>query len=281
MSQTEGIILSGVETETSKVKSPGLLAITGRWMIDQVRNLVQFSSIAVAIIWQSWRPLTWRRTVRAEFFYQCHQVGTRALPFILVTGGIIGLGVVYEGIYWLNVFGQTGFAGRLLVLVLVREVAPLLVGLIMIGRSASVILVELGNMQIGGQVRMLDAQGIDPFLFLIIPRVAAVSLCMFSLSIIFIVVALVAGFVAGNALSGMNLTLYDFIIEVLSAMEINDFVIIPLKTFIIGFAVALIACTTGLAVSGSRAELLAALPQGVVKSVLATLTISSVLTLLL
>jgi ABC-type transporter Mla maintaining outer membrane lipid asymmetry permease subunit MlaE len=54
-----------------------------------------------------------------------------------------------------------------------------------------------------------------------------------------------------------------------------------LKTLTIGFVVALIACTTGFSVSGSRSDLLAALPRGVTKSVLASLLISSVLTLLL
>jgi phospholipid/cholesterol/gamma-HCH transport system permease protein len=141
--------------------------------------------------------------------------------------------------------------------------------------------VELGNMQIGGQVRMLDAQGIDPFLFLIIPRVVAVSVCMFSLTIAFIAVALGSGFLAGNALGSMDFTLYDFVFGILAKMGLADFATIPLKTVSIGFVVALIACTTGLSVSGSRSDLLAALPRGITKSVLATLLISSVLTLLL
>ena len=273
-----------VERDTqaaAKAGPGGLAAIIGQWVIDQVLGLIQFTSIAVAVIWQGWRPLTWRRTVRAEFFKQCRQIGMRALPFILITGSLVGFGIVYQVIYWLGVFGQTEFTGSILVLVLVREVAPLFVALTVIGRSGSVILVELGNMQIDGQVRMLDAQGIDPFLFLIIPRVVAVSVCMFSLTIAFIAVALGSGFLAGNALGSMDLTLYDFVFGILAKMGLAEFATIPLKTVCIGFVVALIACTTGLSVSGSRSDLLAALPRGITKSVLATLLISSVLTLLL
>jgi phospholipid/cholesterol/gamma-HCH transport system permease protein len=243
--------------------------------------LIQFTSVAVAVIWQGLRPLTWRRTVRAEFFELCYLVGLRALPFILITGSLVGLGMVYQAIYWLGIFGQTEFTGPILVLVLVREVAPLFVALTVIGRSGSVILVELGNMQIDGQVRMLDAQGIDPFLFLIVPRVAAVSVCMFSLTIAFIMVALVSGFLAGNVLGSLDVTLQEFIFRILSEMGLAEFATIPVKTFFIGFVVALIACTTGMSVTRSRSDLQAALSRGVTKSVLAALLISGLLTLLL
>ena len=104
--------------------SPGLVAATGRWTIHQVQGLIAFISIAAAVLRQSCRPLTWRRTVRSEFFHQCHRVGTRALPFIMLTALIAGMGIVFETLYWLKVFGQSDFAGSLLVVVLVRDRGP-------------------------------------------------------------------------------------------------------------------------------------------------------------
>jgi phospholipid/cholesterol/gamma-HCH transport system permease protein len=271
-----------LDSQAAAKEGPGgVAAIIGHWTIHELRELIQLISVAVAVIWQSLRPLTWRRTVRAEFFQQCYLVGLRALPFILITGSLVGLGMVYQAIYWLGVFGQTEFTGPILVLVLVREVAPLFVALTVIGRSGSVILVELGNMRIDGQVRMLDAQGIDPFLFLIVPRVVAVSVCMFSLTIVFIAVALCSGFLAGNALGSMGLNLQQFVTGILGEMGLAEFATIPLKTVAIGFVVALIACTTGLSVTRSRSDLPAALSRGVTKSVLAALLISGMLTLLL
>jgi phospholipid/cholesterol/gamma-HCH transport system permease protein len=267
--------------KAAKVRSGGVAASVGQRAIYQVRGLIQLTGIAVAVFRQSLRPLTWRRTVRAELFAQCHQVGIHALPFILITGSLVGFGIVYQAIYWLDLFGQTEYTAPILVTVLVREVTPLFVALIVIGRSGAVILVELGNMRIDGQIRMLDAQGIDPFLFLILPRVVAVSVCMFSLTIAFIAVALVSGFLAGNALGSMDFTLYDFISRILSDMEPADFATIPLKTSAIGFVVSLIAGTTGLSVRGSRSDLLAELPRYVTKSALAALLISILLTLLL
>lgn len=261
--------------------SPDVFTATGQWTIHLFQGLVAFISIAGAALWQSCRLLTWRRTVRLEFFHQCHRVGTRALPFIMLTALIAGLGIVFETLYWLKVFGQSEFAGSLLVLVLVREVAPLLVALIVIGRSISVIMIELGIMQAEGQIRMLDAQGIDPFIYLLVPRVMAVSVCMFSLTIAFTVVTLAAGFVAGNALSATNSSIYDFVFEILSAMGPADFATIPVKTLSIGFVTGLIGCTTGLSFCGIAPDVHNLLPSGIMKSVIATLLISFVVTLLI
>ena len=260
-------------------QSMGIFGVTGQWTITQLRALLVFVSIAAAVLWQSCRLLTWRRTVRAEFFHQCHRVGTKALPFLTLTALIAGLGVVFETLYWLRVFGQSELAGSLLVLVLVREIAPLLVALIVIGRSVSVIIIELGIMQAGGQIRMLDAQGIDPFVYLVVPRVMAVAVCMFSLTIAFTVVALASGFVAGNALSAANRTVYDFVFEILTAMGPEDFVSILVATLLTGFVTGLIGCTTGLSFVGTASDVHDLLPSGVRKSVIATLVISVVVTI--
>ncbi|MGD8212741.1 MAG: hypothetical protein PVF32_22945, partial [Desulfobacterales bacterium] len=101
-------MVAGHDWQTaSKTRPGGFAAIVGQWTIYQVQGLIQFSGIAVAVFRQSLRPLTWRRTVRAELLEQCRQVGIRALPFILITGSLVGFGVVYQAIYWLGLFGQT------------------------------------------------------------------------------------------------------------------------------------------------------------------------------
>ena len=281
MSESKELALDHKSPVVDRLRRESFSAAVGRWVLAQIQGLIQFAAIAAAVIRQGLRPLTWRRTVRTEFMEQCYQIGMRALPFILITGCIVGLGIVYQAIYWLKLFGQTEFTGPILVLILVREVAPLFVAMIVIGRSGSVIMMELGNMRIAGQLRMLDAQGVDPFLFLIVPRAAAVAVSMFSLTIAFIIVALGSGIIAGNVLGSMEFTLHDFIFGFLAEMSFAEFAIIHLKSVLIGFAVAIIACITGFSITGSRSELLAALPRGITKSVVATLLISGMLTLML
>lgn len=281
MSDFKKIYIDRSDAAISETETLGVLGATGRWTIERFGRLIQFFSIASAIVWQCCRPLTWRRTIRAEFLQQCHQVGTRALPFIMITAIFVGVGAVYQTIYWLKVFGQTEFAGRLLVIVLVRELGPILVGLIVIGRSGSFIMTELGNMQAGGQVHGLDAQGIDPFLYLVIPRVMAVTICMFCLTITFLVIALLAGFVTDYIFTDTDLPIQDYIQWLLNALGREEFVIVPLKTVLIGFAVALIACNTGLSKITTANDVPHLLPTGIAKCVLVMFLISSVSTLTL
>ena len=258
-----------------------MLAAIGQWTLGFWHPPVRFLSDAVAVIWQSCRPITWRRPVRAEFMRQCYQVGTCALPFILVSGILAGFGMVAQALYWLEVFGSTALFGGILSLVLVREVAPLLVGLIVVGRSGSAIMVELGTMKAAGQVHMLDAQGIDPFLYFVVPRVLAVSISMFCLTIAFIAVAMLAGFVSASLVGTTTYSFFDFFDAILSSIGRKEYVLMTLKTFIIGFVVALISCKTALSVAGPVSNILDILPRGFAKSVLSAMLISAALTLLL
>jgi phospholipid/cholesterol/gamma-HCH transport system permease protein len=256
------------------------LASIGLWAIGLWQGFVQFISDAVAVIWQSCRPVTWRRSIRTEFMRQCYQVGAQALPFILVSGFFVGFGLVAQAFHWLKVFGSTALFGGVMSTVLVREIAPVLVGLIVIGRSGSTLLVELGTMKTEGQVHMLDAQGIDPFLYLVVPRVLAFCLCMFSLTIAFVAVALLAGFASGTLVGMIQSTFFDFINNAIGSMGWHEYLLFTLKTVSIGFVVALISCRTALSLSGVSANVLDIMPRGFAKSALATLMISIALTIL-
>jgi phospholipid/cholesterol/gamma-HCH transport system permease protein len=258
-----------------------LLATTGQLTIGFWQWPVQFISDAVAVIWQACRPTTWRHSIRTEFMRQCYQVGARALPFILVSGIFVGFGIVAQSLHWLKVFGSTALYGGFLSAVLVREIAPVLVGLIVIGRSGSTLLVELGTMKTEGQVDMLDAQGIDPFLYLVVPRVLAFCVCMFSLTTAFVAVALLAGFASGTLIGMIQYTFLDFINRAIGSMHWQNYLLFTLKTVVIGFVVALISCKTALSLTGVSADVLEIMPRGFAKSALATLIISVALTIIL
>jgi len=257
------------------------LGLIGLWSMTLWRRLTVSIGMGVAVLYQACRPVTWRQTVKEEFMRNCTQIILQGLPSLIATALLIGLAMVNQVLSWLQFAGQEGLIGEFLVLGLVREVAPVLVGMVVIGRSGSMMMVELGTMRVGGQVHVLDAQGIDPFLYLVIPRVLATMLGVFCLSIIFLVVALAAGWVAAHILALTSLTFLDFLEEVLAAIGPREYALVPLKTLSIGFAIGLISCTTGLAVGRVMTEVPALLPQGFVKAILVTFLISGGLTLLL
>jgi phospholipid/cholesterol/gamma-HCH transport system permease protein len=235
----------------------------------------------ISVLLHGSNPITWRRTVREEFIEQCHRAGVKALPSITVTGALVGIAMVFQFVYWLSIFGQEDIVGTAIVLVVIREIAPLLVGLIVVGRSGIVMAVELGNMRSSGQTRVLKSQGIDPFLYLIVPRVLALSLCVFCLTITFIVVSLSAGYTMANVVGASNESPLQFINGVLGAMGPSDYVLIPVKTILIGFFIGLVTCTTPLASTRSEPNVTDLLPRTFMGSMLAILVISGTLTLLL
>lgn len=228
------------------------------------------AALAYGVVRDVARRSTWRRTVRAEFRRALHQAIVGGLSPILVTAALVGIGMVYQALYWLGAAGQEGLIGSVLVTVLVQSVTPLLVGLVLLGRSGMVALAEIAGLTAGGQVRALEAQGLDPFLLLILPRACALALAAFTLGIVFVVSALLSGFIVGSLLGALTISLWSLFDRVLLAMRAADFAVFPVKMLVIGLLVALTACLTGLEAQ-PREDVARLLPRGFVRGVLAVL----------
>src|SRR5207237_6895723 len=101
----------------------------------------------------------------------------------------VGILVVVQLDVWTGRLWQSQTLGQLLVLVVAWELGPLFANFVLIVRGGSAITTELGFMKAGGEVRVLEAQGIDPLLFLVMPRVLAMAVSAFCLTVIFVLVA--------------------------------------------------------------------------------------------
>jgi len=199
------------------------------------------------------------------------------LPTTLVTAALIGLVMVSQALYWLGQAGQEELIGPVVVTVLVREVAPLLVGFILLGRSGVVVVSEIGELQIGGQIATLAAQGLDAFLLLVLPRACALAIASFTLGMMFVIAALLSGFVAGSLLEAVRISIWSFLDRVLLAMRPGDFVVFPAKMILIGLLVALTASLTGVtatAQDGAARLLPRAFVRGVVAILLTSIALS-------
>lgn len=236
------------------------------------------AALTWGVVSEAVRPSSWRRTVRAEVRRTLVQAAVGGLTTTVVTAVITGLAMVTETLYWLGVAGQRQLAGAILVTLLVREITPLLIGLILLGRSGTVAVEEVGALQRGGQARALAAQGIDPFLLLVLPRALALALASFTLGVVFAFTALVVGFVSGSLLGAVSGSLGSFLDRVLAAMQAADFVVFPAKMVVIGLLVALTACLTAM---GARPDQDTArlLPLGFVRGLVAIMVASLVLSL--
>jgi phospholipid/cholesterol/gamma-HCH transport system permease protein len=250
-----------------------VLSAIGRVARRRTSFLLMLAALSWGVLLEVHRPRSWRRPVRSEFLRALRQSAGGGLTTALVTAALAGLALVSQALYWLGLAGQQELEGSLLVTVLVRELTPLLIGMILLGRSGTVTVTELGQLQLGGQVRVLMAQGINPVSLLVLPRTVAYAIASFTLGVLFVVSALVVGFVASSLLGAVQGSLWLFLDHVLGAMEASDFAIFPVKMVCIGALVSLTACLTGLtAREGDGTGHL--LPRAFVRGVLAIMLTS-------
>jgi len=262
--------------EPSRIRA--VLAMIGAGTRRRVGFALQFTALCWGVVAESVRPSSWRRTARAEFWRTLRQAAGGGLPATLFTAVLVGLVMVSQALYWLGGAGEEALLGSVLVTVLVREVTPLLIGLIVLGRSGIVAVAEIGALQLGGQARTLTALGVDAFAWLVLPRATALSFACFTLGTTFVLVALTVGFTVGSLLGAVQISLWLFFDDVLAAMKAADFAMFPAKMLAIGLSVAVVACLTGLA-AGPDDRLADLLPRGFVRGVLVIMIISLVLSL--
>ena len=140
---------------------------------DRLLDVLGFVGEFTAVTARGLVPGNWRRTMRSEFALYLYQVGVRAIPVVLVVALLVGIGLVFQIVYWLRFAGQTERIGEFIVLALIRQIAPVGTSLIIIGRSGSVLLEEVGQLARSGHGRALASQGIDPIDLVLLPRAFA------------------------------------------------------------------------------------------------------------
>ena len=236
---------------------------------------VVWGSVALAV-----RPRYWPLTVRDVLARQILFTGVEAVRFISLVAFVVGISVVVQAQVWLSRVGQTALVGPLLVAVVIRELGPLLTNFLVIGRSGTAITTELASMRVNGEVRVLDAQGLDPFTYLVLPRVIGVMVSVFCLTIIFIVVSFASGFLSallmGVAPGGVTLFLHG----VLNAITPADVFNVLAKTLVPGLMTGAICCTEGLGIQGAATEVPQAAGRAVIKAVGALFVVSALVSIL-
>ena len=120
----------------------------------------------------------------AEFLRHLDEIGLRAFPLTLLLGFLIGLILAYQSSIPLKRFGAEIFVPNLVGISLLRELGPLLAGVVLAGRTGSAFAAELGTMTVNEEVNALRIMGIDPMVMLVLPRILAAILVMPALTLL-------------------------------------------------------------------------------------------------
>ncbi|MEW6218635.1 MAG: ABC transporter permease [Thermodesulfobacteriota bacterium] len=131
-------------------------------------------------------------------------IGVKSVPVIVFTAAFTGLVLGLQGYYTLRKFGSEGMLGSAVALSLIRELGPVLTALMVTGRAGSAMCAEMGILRISEQIDALECMSIDPFRFLVAPKLIATLVSVPILALFFDVVGIGGGYVAGVLLFGVN-----------------------------------------------------------------------------
>ena len=136
------------------------------------------------LAWQAVANLFSRPRYMADLYTQMDSIGVGSLPTIALTGFFTGSVLALQSATSLQTFGAVSMTGNLVALAMVKELGPVLTGLMLAGRNASGMASELGSMKVTEQIDAMRALGTDPVRKLVTPRLYATIIMMFFLTII-------------------------------------------------------------------------------------------------
>jgi phospholipid/cholesterol/gamma-HCH transport system permease protein len=139
-----------------------------------------------------------------ELIRQIRLIGVNSISLIFFTAVFTGMVLGLQGYYSLRQFGAESVLGSAVALSLIRELAPVLTALMVTGRAGSAMCAEIGIMRNSEQIDALEIMAIDPFRYLISPKLLATLISVPVLTVFFNVVGIFGGYLSGVVLLGVN-----------------------------------------------------------------------------
>ena len=213
-----------------------------------------------------------------ETLRNLYSIGVKSFPIILVTALLTGAIMVIQSGTYIQEYGAYGLLGWGAGYSVLREVGPILIGLMFSGRVGANNTAELGTMRVTDQIDALRALAIDPVAYLVIPRFYAMIIMMFLLVVVGDFTALVGGAITSQYLLGVDIEVFAW--SVVTYIKLEDLMHGLYKSVAFGFAIAVISCHFGLSTSGGAVGVGRAVNASVVGSAIAIFVIDYIFTYL-
>jgi phospholipid/cholesterol/gamma-HCH transport system permease protein len=226
--------------------------------------------------WLLAAPFRGQRWSIAETFRQMVLIGVRALPMASLVAFSIGLTLAMQSAGQLRQMGVTMYVPDLIALSLLRELGPLLIAVIVIGRSGSAVTAELGTMKVGEEIEALEVMAINPVRFLVVPRVLAMLIMLPTITIFGDCVGIAGGWII--CVSTLDFNTSSFITHAVDRAEPWDLFTGLIKCTVFAWLIITIACQRGLEVEGGAEGVGIATTNSVVWSILMVIVANALLT---
>ncbi|MCB1896526.1 MAG: ABC transporter permease [Zoogloeaceae bacterium] len=237
--------------------------------IAELMRLV--GQIAIDLAYLGARPQLWPIK---EFSANLFKTGVRAMPVTALVGFLIGVVLSYLSALQLKAFGADIFIVNILGLGIIRELGPVLVSVLVAGRSGSAMTAQLGVMRVTEEIDALATMGISRHVRLVLPKVMALAVAMPLLVLWASGVAILGGMVSARLQLGIG---FGFFLQTLpTVVPIANLYIAIAKGAVFGVVIALVACHFGLRVKPNTESLSANTTASVVSAITAVILMDAV-----
>lgn len=228
--------------------------------------------------WLFVAPALGRMFSVGECFRQAVRIGIQALPMAALTAFSVGFTLAMQGAEQLGRMGADDYVPDLVALTLLRELGPLLIATIVIGRSGSAVTAELGTMKVSEEIEALETMAIDPVRFLVIPRVLALMILLPFITVFGNYIGMFGGWTI--AFFSLEMNTSQYIMRCLERCEPWDLYSGLVKSVVFAWLIATISCHKGLTVNGGAEGVGLSTTSSVVTCMLSVLVANALLTAL-
>jgi phospholipid/cholesterol/gamma-HCH transport system permease protein len=200
-----------------------------------------------------------------EVWNQLFFMGYRSFPIVCLLLFLVGVTIAISSAEQLKLFGADIYIADLIGYAMLRELVPLMTGVILAGKVGAAVTAELASMTVLEEVDALKTMGVVPEKFLMVPRLLAITLAVPLLVALADVVGISGGILVARVTFGM--TPLAFVTEMMTSVDWTDFAWGMIKTVVFGWAVVVGAGYKGLTVGRSAEEVGRATTESVVLSV--------------
>ena len=212
-------------------------------------------------------PLAWRQ--RQKIHEQLHEIGNASLLMVCMLGFFIGAVIALQTGPVLVERGLHSYVGGMVGYSIARELAPVMMGVLIAGRIGSAMTAEIGSMRVYQEIDALRTMNIHPVHFLVMPRVVAICVALPML----VAFAILVGWLGGATVAATNqhiqVSAKAFFQDLRNVVEVADVVHGVVKSFCFAVIIGLVACHQGLVTRGG--------PRGIGRSVTKSVVNSIVL----
>jgi phospholipid/cholesterol/gamma-HCH transport system permease protein len=218
------------------------LAQIGAWFVQWLAELGDFGRFCGQTFGWTLPALSRRRSYRT-ILQQFFEVGSRSVPVVMITGAFVGAVLAVQTVSQFKAVGMIGKMGTVVNLSVLRELGPVLAGVMLAGRVGGGLTAELGTMRVTEQIDALRVMGADPIRVLVVPRFVACVVLIPMLALYASFMGILGGYVISVELYGANGA--EFWDNAAENVHGYDIFYGPIKCFFFGAVMSLICCYKG------------------------------------